>query len=178
MFKCKVATSLVFLSVCLLCPLMAGGAGSVGTVVTLTGTVDAFAEWDAGAHAIVAGDWSGHITAVNQSRTVSKTYQLYTNVTVSIAPTGTTNSGILTNGVRTLTTEYMLTGNLDAPDADYKVAGAGAGEFFNAGNTYAITHVGGTGAYNVILSARMSSPAAAAPDSGNYTCGVTLTATW
>lgn len=179
MLKVKIVCALAFLSAAVIYPLLAWGAGSVATVITLTGTVDSFAEWDAGTHSILASDWSGHITAVNQSRTVSKTYKLYTNVTVTLTPTGTTNSGILTNGTQTLTTEYKLTGNIDGGgDADYKVAGTNAGQFFHSANEYTITHVSGTGAYDVTLGARMSSPTASAPDSGNYTCGVTLTAAW
>jgi len=178
MFKVKIASALAVLFAAVISSLVAWGAGSVATVITLTGTVDSFAEWDAPTHSIVAADWDGHITAVNQSRTVSKTYQLYTNVTVTITPTGTTNSGILTNGTQTLATEYMITGGIDSPDGAYKVAGTGLGQFFAVLNTYALTHVSGTGAYNVILGARMKSPTASAPDSGDYTCGVTLTAAW
>jgi hypothetical protein len=179
MFKVKIASALVILFAAVISPLVAWGAGSVATVITLTGTVDAFAEWDAGTQTITAANWTGHITAVNQSRTVTGAYHLYTNVTVTITPTGSTNSGILTNGTQTLVTEYQITGGVDTPDVGYKVAGTGGGQFFEAAaNHYHLTHVSGTGVYDVNLLARMSSPAASAPDSGDYTCGVTLTATW
>ncbi|MCY2951664.1 MAG: hypothetical protein NTU53_06760 [Planctomycetota bacterium] len=178
MFKVKIASALAFLFAAVISSLVAWGAGSVATVITLTGTVDSFAEWDSATQTITAANWTGHITAVNQSRTVTGAYHLYTNVTVTITPTGSTNSGILTNGTQTLATEYMITGGVDTPDGAYKVAGTGLGEFFAVLNTYALTHVSGTGVYDVNLLARMSSPAASAPDSGDYTCGVTLTAAW
>jgi hypothetical protein len=153
-------------------------AGTTVTTVTITGTVDTFAEWDSATQTIAPADFDGHITAVNQTRTATKTFVLYMNGDVSIAPTAGANSGILTLAGQTLTTQYMLTGDLDVPDGAYKLAGAGAGEFFNVGNAYAITHNAGDGAYDVTLSVQMISPAAAAPDAGDYTCGVVLTATF
>lgn len=153
-------------------------AGTTATTVTITGTVDTFAEWDSATQTIAAADFDGHITAVNQTRTATKAFVLYMNGDVSIAPSAGANSGILTHAGQTLTTRYKLTGDLDVPDGAYKLAGSGAGEFFNAGNTYTITHNAGDGAYDVILSVQMISPAAAAPDAGDYTCGVVLTATF
>lgn len=153
-------------------------AGTTATTVTITGTVDTFAEWDSATQTIAAADFSGHITAVNQTRTATKTFKLYMNGNVSIAPTAGANSGVLTVGGQTLTTQYRITGDVTVPDVAYKAAAAGAGEFFDVANLYAITHVGGDGSYDVIFSVQMISPAAAAPDAGNYTCGVVLTATF
>jgi hypothetical protein len=167
----------VLLTACLMIPATLW-AGSVATTITLTGTVDQFAEWDSATQTIAAVDWSGHITAVNQSQTVSKGFVLYANDDVVLEPTAGASSGILTSGTETLTTEYQLRGDLTVPDAAYKAAGAGGGQFFAAANDYAITHVPGDGAYAVTLMARMTSPAARAPDSGDYSCGVVLTATW
>jgi hypothetical protein len=161
-------------------PLTALG-GTAGTTVTITGTVDTFAEWDSATQTIGPGDFDGHITAVNQTRTATKTFKLYMNGNVSIAPTGGLNAGVLkdvTTSTYSLTTQYKITGSVGVPDLAYKAAGNGAGEFFNAGNTYAITHVGGTGSYDVIFSVQMISPAAAAPDADDYKCGVVLTATF
>ena len=80
-----------------------------------------------------------------------------------------------------LTTKYKITGSgidVGSRDGAYKLAdSANAGEFFHSGNTYAVTHVSGTGAYTVTLSSEMSSPTKA-PDSGAYSCGLTLTASF
>jgi hypothetical protein len=174
---------LVLLVVCLSMAPMAAWAGSAGTTVTITGTVDPFAEWDSATQTIAPADFSGHITAVNQTRTATKTFKLYMNADVSIAPStdAAKKDGILTDiatGTQFLTTQYRLTGDLDTPDVAYKVAGTGAGEFFAAANTYDITHDAGDGTYDVTLSVQMISAAAAAPDAGDYSCGLVLTATW
>ncbi|MFI5380323.1 MAG: hypothetical protein ACHRHE_13570 [Tepidisphaerales bacterium] len=179
MSKSKLTSSVAFLFVCLVFPLI-GWGGSAGTTVTLNAQVDSFTEWDATTHLIDTTDWSaGSITSSLPitSKLPVATYALYTNQTVTLTPTGGTNSGVLTNGTQHLKTEYMLTGTgLALADVDYKVAGAGAGQFFNA-NTYTVTHSAGVGSYQVILNARASSPAGAV-DSGTYSCTVVLTASW
>lgn len=161
----------------LLLPVMAYAGSAPPATVSITATVDGFAEWANTTPTIAAADWSGHITQANQTQTVSLANTLYTNVDTTITPTAGTNSGILTNGSQTLTTAYQITGNVDTPDSGYKAAGTSAGQFFNAGNTYALTHVSGTGTYTVNLLAQMSS-GAIAPDAGDYTCTVILTASW
>ena len=146
--------------------------------VTITATVDGFAEWSDAAPSIVAADWDGHITAVNQTRTASLALTLYANVATTVTPTAGTNSGGLTTGTETLATSYMITGDVVTPDGTYKVAADGVGEFFEATNTYSVTHVPGDGSYALTLGVQAVSPAARAPDSGDYSCGVVLTATW
>ena len=42
----------------------------------------------------------------------------------------------------------------------------------------AVTHTDGDGAYTVNLEVQLESDDAAASDAGDYTCSVTLTATW
>ena len=158
-------------------PALVQAASAPPATVTITATVDGFAEWANTAPAIVAADWTGHITQASQTRTVSLANTLYTNVDTTITPTAGTNSGILTLGAQTLTTAYQITGSVDTPDVAYKVAAAGAGQFFNAGNTYVLTHVPGTGSYTVNLLAQMSS-GVLAPDAGDYSCTVVLTASW
>ena len=155
-------------------------AGSAPAVVSITATVDSFAEWANASPAIVAADWSAHIGAVNQTQTVTKALTLYANVTITLTPTGSTNSGILTNGTDTLSTSYKITGDVTVPDAAYKVAGTAEGEFFATvpANTYTVTQVAGDGSYAISLSVQAVSPNNRAPDSGDYTCGVTLTAGW
>ena len=76
-----------------------------------------------------------------------------------------------------MTTAYQITGSVDTPDVAYKATGTTAGTFFNVGNTYTLTHVSGTGSYTVNLLAKATS-GAAAPDAGDYTCTVVLTASW
>ena len=166
-------------AVCLLAvPRMIWASGSTGATVSITGTVDGFAEWASATPAILAADWDGHITAVDTPQTVTKALTLYTNIDVTITPTAGAHSGILTNGAQTLLTNYKLTGSVDSPDAAYKAAGTGAGQFFNVTNTYALTHVPGTGSYTVNLVVQMQSQTGVAPDAGNYTAGVVLTAAW
>ena len=191
MFKVKIASALVILFAAVISPLVAWGSatpGSAGTEITLNATVEDVAEWDALTHIIAAGDWgagTGHINSVTVAKTVSKTYQLYMNAGVTITPTGTLNDGILTipTTAYVLKTEYTLTGGVGyllTPDdgTTYKLAGAGTG-FFAGTNTYTLAHTAGKGSYDVILGAKMSSPTTtAAPEVGNYTCKVTLTAAW
>jgi hypothetical protein len=177
MFKGRISLKWAFVVVGLLMPVMAHAASAPPATVTITATVDGFAEWASTTPAIVAADWTGHITQASQSRTVSLANTLYTNVDTTITPTAGTNSGILTNGSQTLITEYQITGNVNTPDVAYKAAAAGAGQFFDVANTYALTHVPGTGTYTVNLLARMTS-GAVAPDAGDYTCTVVLTASW
>jgi hypothetical protein len=160
----------------LLMPAMAHASGTTVTTITITATVDGFAEWASSTGAIAASDFTGHITSANQSVTASLANTLYSNITTTITPTAGTSSGILTNGSQTLTTAYELTG-VDTPDSAYKAADATSGDFFASGNTYTLTHVSGTGSYTVNLLAKASS-GALAPDSGNYSCGVVLTAAW
>jgi len=161
-------------------------AGSAPAVVTITATVDSFAEWAAPLPSITAGDWfAGGIpatsfSAVNQTLTASLALTLYANVATTITPTGSTNSGILTNGTETLSTSYKITGNVTAPDEAYKPAGTAGGQFFATApaNTYTVTHAAGDGSHAINLLVQAVSPNNRAPDAGNYSCGVTLTASW
>ncbi|MGA2498351.1 MAG: hypothetical protein ABSH20_11455 [Tepidisphaeraceae bacterium] len=177
MSKSKLASSVVFLSVCLIFPLIGWGAGSAGTTVTINATVDQFAEWGSAPYTIAAADWTGHITATNQSRTLtlSKTLTLYANANVTVTTTDGVNSGVLTNGTQTLTTEYKVTGgdlHVADVDADYISSAA-----FLA-KSYHIDQVPGDGAYTMTLAVRMTSPNNRAPDAGNYQCVLNMTATW
>jgi hypothetical protein len=123
----------------LLCLAAAANGGSAPASVSITASVDSFAEWADASPTISAGDWNGHINAVDQARTVTKALTLYANVNVTLTPTAGDNDGILTNGSETLSTSYMITGDVGTPDAAYEPAGTGSGEFFNTGNTYSIT---------------------------------------
>lgn len=155
----------------------ASAAASPPAVVTITATVDSFAEWADTSPAIVAGDWTGHVGAVDQTRTASLALTLYANVTITLTPSST-GTGILTNGTNTLATSYQITGNVTVPDSAYIPAGTGAGEFFAAANTYTVTHVAGDGSYAINLLVQAVSPNDRAPDAGDYICNVTLTASW
>jgi len=157
-------------------PSMALG-GSDAATVSITATVDSFAEWANAAPAIAAADWTAHISAVDQAITASLALTLYANVNTTVTPTAGASSGILTNGTETLSTSYKITGDVGTPDTDYKAAGAGEGAFFNE-NTYSVTHVAGDGSYALTLGAKAVSPNNRAPDAGDYSCGVVLTATW
>jgi len=176
-YMSKKSLLLALAAACAALPSIAWG-GSAPATVSITATVDSFAEWANASPTIAAADWDGHVTAVNQTRTVTKALTLYANVNTTLTPTAGDNSGILTNGTETLTTGYKITGDVVTPDADYKAAGSGGGQFFNAANTYSITQVAGDGSYALSLSVRAISPNNRAPDTGDYTCGVTLTASW
>jgi len=155
-------------------------AGSAPAVVSITATVDSFAEWANASPAIAAANWSAHIGAVNQAQTATKALTLYANVTITLTPTGSTNSGILTNGTDTLSTSYQITGDVTVPDAAYKAAGTAEGQFFatSPANTYTVTQDPGDGSYAINLLVQAVSPNNRAPNSGDYTCEVTLTAAW
>jgi hypothetical protein len=176
MFKGRNVAKWTVALIGLLMPAMAHATGSTVTTISITATVDGFAEWASSTGTIAASDFSGHITAANQSVTASLANTLYTNITTTITPTAGAHSGVLTNGTQTLTTAYQITG-VDTPDSAYKLADATSGDFFDVANTYTLTHSSGTGSYTVHLLAQASS-GALAPDSGNYTCGVVLTASW
>ncbi len=159
-------------------------AGTDNAAVGVTATVDAFAEWSDASPTIATGDWTASVSgtsvsAAGEDLTVTKTLTLYANATITLTAVGTTNSGIATNAsTDTLTTTYQLQGDVGTPDAAYKVAGTGVGEFFNTSNTYTVTHTNGDGSYAINLLVKVESDDAAASDAGSYTCTTTLTATW
>lgn len=158
-------------------------AGTNDTVVSLTATVSSFAEWSSATYTIASGDWTGSedgttISQVGESLTVTKALTLYANANVTLSAAGTDNGGIATNGAETLTTSYMITGDVGTPDGAYKAAGSGGGQFFEATNTYTVTHVAGDGSYAINLGAKVESEAGRAENAGDYTCSITLTATW
>jgi hypothetical protein len=142
--------------------------------ISITGTVDQFAEW-ASVTNIAATDFSGHITGTNQTKTAHTDLTLYTNLDVTIAATAGTNSGILTDASsNTLVTAYDITSAAISVDPGMQAAAA----FFNVANTYSLVHTAGTGSYTVRLTVSMSSPTNSAPDAGNYSCGLALTASF
>ena len=158
-------------------------AATDDAAVSLTATVDTFAEWSEASPTIAAGDWTGSIdgttiTEIGEDLTVTKALALYASANISISAAAGANSGIATNGTETLTTSYKITGDVGTPDGSWKAAGSGAGEFFEASNTYSVTHVPGDGSYAVNLLVQLESASDRAQDAGNYTCGLTLTATW
>ena len=160
----------------------AARAGSDAAAVGITATVDTFAEWSDASPTIAASDWSGgasgHLAAVSTTLTYTKALTLYANVTTTLAATGTTNSGILTNGSYTLTTSYQIQGDVTVPDSAYMAAGSGGGEFFEGSNTYTVTHTPGDGSYAINLLAKAVGQTTKADEAGNYTCTVTLTGSW
>ena len=155
-------------------------ADNDATVISMAATVASAAEWADATPEIAVGDWTGGtITAVGEDLTVTKALTLWTNVDVTLSQAGSTNDGILTNGTETLTTSYQITGDVGTPDSGYKAAAAvETTDFFHASNTYAVTHVSGTGAYTINLLVKAESDDAQAEDAGNYEAGVTITATW
>ena len=153
-------------------------AGSVHTTISISARVERFAEWADPTPVILETDWSGPTNKVNQNRIISKPVVLYTNTDSVISAKAGLNNGVLTRGDQTLKTAYEITGAVAAPDAAFKNAGIGYGEFFSAQNTYAITHQPGVGAYTINLVVQSTSPEKSAPDEGLYTCGVILTAEW
>lgn len=171
--------------VALLVALLVGlaAAATDDCVVSVTATVDPFAEWSDATPAIAASDFTGSvdgttISQVNEVLETTKALTLYANASVTITAAGTANGGIATNSTETLTTKYKITGDVTVPDAAWETAGSGAGQFFDAANSYTVTHVSGDGAYAINLGVRLESPAGRAPDGGDYTCSITLTATW
>ncbi len=160
------------------------GSGNQNHVpLYITAYVDSFAQWDTTTQTIATADFSGHITAVNQSQTASKTFHLYSNTACSIKATAASgspdNNGILTGPTSaTLTTAYMLTGSgLSSPDGSWKAAGTNGGQFFSSSNSYSINYSSAVSDYPVTLQAQATS-GASAPPSGSYTCRLTLTASW
>jgi hypothetical protein len=151
---------------------------SASSTVMISARVDAFAEWADAAPVIFETEWSGPIDKVHQNRTVSKTVVLYSNTDAIISVQPGPNGGVLSDGNETLKTAYQLTGPVTTPDAGFKEAGSGPGQFFNSQNRYHLAYERGTGAYPITLTVQMSSPDTAAPEVGVYTCGVILTAEW
>lgn len=158
--------------------------GTHDAVVTLTAHVEQFAEWADTTPDLVAGDFTGSgdgttINHVGEFVTATKVMTLYANEDVTITAAATTNGGIATEPTNsdTLTTSYKITGDV-AGSADYLLAGAGVGQFFNGGNTYVVTHVPNDGAYTINLGVKLETDTDRAHDAGDYTCQITLTATW
>jgi len=180
MLKKKMMAAFALAALLALVPAM---AGTNDATVGMTATVDQFAEWSAATYTIAAGDWAGSVSGttinkVGESLTVTKALTLYANKNVTLSAAGATNSGIATNGAETLTTSYMITGDVGTPDGAYKAAGAGDGEFFSAGNTYLVTHISGDGSYTITLGVKLESESARAENAGDYTCSITMTATF
>jgi len=147
---------------------------SADATITITATVEAFAEWADAAPVVITSDWSGPLNRMKQQQTVSRTLVLRTNTDTTITPSAGANHGVLTHEGHELATAYQMVGSVKSPDSSFKPAE----EFFSAGNRYQVEHSSGTGAYNIVLNVRGSTPADAAPDSGVYMCSVVLTATW
>jgi hypothetical protein len=103
---------------------------------------------------------------------------LMANISTTLTPTAGTNAGVLTNGTDTLATSYMITGEVGTADVAFKATGTTAGQFFHASNTYTVTHVAGDGAYTLNLGVQAVSPSTRAPDAGDYTGSLTVTAAW
>ena len=177
MKRCRLLMSLVALAAL---PLFGSPvfSRSASSTITISARVDAFAEWADAAPVIFETEWSAPINKVHQSRTVSRTVILYSNTDAIISAQPGPNAGILTNGSETLQTAYQFTGPLAEPDSAFKEAGTAPGQFFNSQNNYHLAYQRGTGAYPLTLTVQMSSPPAAAPETGIYTCGVILTAEW
>jgi hypothetical protein len=162
------------LAACLLALPAISFAGSTATTVTMTATVDEFVEWSTASTTIAAVDWDGHITALNQTRTATTVnLTLYSNADVAITPSSSLNAGVLTHAAGdTLATSYKLTGDIDVPDVAYSDAAV-----FTAAS-YPLTHVANDGAYAITLDIQATSSAVNAPDAGDYTANIILTATW
>jgi hypothetical protein len=182
MFRKSILSSI--LAACLmLTPMMVRAASDSTGTIDVTATVDQFAEWadTANNYTIAATDFSGHINTVSQTRTATRNLTLYSNIAVTLSATTTAGSpnysGILTDGsgTYTLTTQYSITGAGITPVNPGLLAPA---TFFNVTNTYALAHSAGVGSYTVTLTVTAASPAASAPEAGNYTCGLALVATW
>jgi len=162
---------------------VSASAGTSDATVSLTATVAEFAEWSSASYTIAAGDWTGSasgttIDQVGESLTVTKALTLYANKDVTVSAAAGTNSGIATNGTETLTTSYKVTGDVGIPDGAYKAAAAGVGEFFNASNTYSVTHTAGDGSYTINLGVQLESESGRAENAGDYTASITMTATF
>jgi hypothetical protein len=176
------------LAVCLmLAPMPARGAGSDGTgTISITATVDTFAEWgdSANNYVIAASDFvhdtnQHDINLVNQTTTATRDLTLYSNVDVTLTATAGAHGGKLkdASGTYSLTTAYSLTGTYLAAAPTYGGL-LDSSVFFTAPVQYSLTHQAGSGSYTVTLTVTASSPPAAAPEAGDYTCGLSLTAAW
>ena len=179
--KVKIASALVILFAAVMSPLVAWG-GTAATVITLNADVAAIVEWDAATYTILAAAWSGSgvfDTRSHAAMTVSKNILLWTNVDVTINPSGT-HSGVLTNhtggSTDTLTTSYSLTNAAVTPvDVGYQTAAT-----FITPRTYTLTHATTVGLYTLVFGAEMTFDnwVTTLPDKGAYSCEITLTAAW
>lgn len=154
-----------------------GRAHSSSSTISISATVERFAEWADAGPVVVESDWPA-INKANQTRTISKPLTLYTNTDAAITAQPGENGGVLTRGSQSLNTAYRITGKVTNPDSAFKAAGSGAGEFFNSNNIYSVTHETGVGAYPINLDVQISSPADMAVDPGLYHCTLTLTVGW
>jgi hypothetical protein len=179
MFK-KTILSSVLAACLMLTPMMVRGAGNDSTGnITVTVHVDTFAEWadSANTYSVTIPT----ITLSGQTRTGTRNLTLYSNVNVTLSATAGANSGILTSSVGTgsgtLDTTYSLGGTGITPTNPLNTGQLDTTTFF--ANTYDLAHVQGDGgSYTVTLTVEASSPTTGAPESDDYTCGLSLTATW
>jgi hypothetical protein len=186
MFRKTIISSI--LAACLmLTPMLARGAGSDSTgTISITATVDTFAEWGdpVNNYTIVPADFvhdatQHNLNLVNQTTTATRDLTLYTNIDVTLTATAGAHGGLLTDATNTyhLTTAYSLTGTYVTPAATYGGL-LDSTVFFTAPVQYGLAHQAGNGSYIVTLTVTASSPPAAAPEAGDYTCGLSLTAAW
>jgi hypothetical protein len=169
MFRKSILAS-IFAACLMLTPMLVRGAGNDGTgSITVSATVDTFAEWDP------TNTYTVTFATINSRSTASasRNLTLYANINCGITATAVTNSGVLTNGSYTLTTTYRISGDASG---DGNMLGTAA--FFNAGNSYAVTHTPGDGQYTVTLEVDAAPPGTGAPEAGTYECELSLTATW
>lgn len=179
-------STLTIVAVCLsLAPATVLAAGSSGTVVTVNASVVEYISWDTATQTVTVPA----INATNSPKSATGNFKLYTNTAqaVTIKPTsavaGVDNSGILTEaGGKTLTTKYGIEGHVTngngaglaphLPAAFCEVGGLG-------GRTYTldngIPRVNGDYSIDLTVIAEAQN---VAPPVGNYTCTVTLTASF
>jgi len=143
----------------------------VSAICWAVGVAQGAASWDAQPYSVSIPT---HINRTNQvpveaSKDMTLSHDVACDIAVSVAVAG---DEVLTSSGRTLTTAYMLTGNLSNPDGAW-VASA---TFINGVKIY---HVIGTGPNSTItLSVQATPPSNQAPDAGTYTAKITLTASW
>ena len=144
----------------------------VSAICWAVGVAQGGASWVPPAYSMTI---STHISSINQvvsdSTNMTLSHDVACTIAVSVAVAGDDVLTLSPSGP-TLTTAYMLTGNLSNPDGAW-VASA---TFINGAKTYLVI---GTGPNSTItLSVQATPPSNQAPDAGTYTAKITLTASW
>jgi hypothetical protein len=164
-------------SVLMLAPTPVRSASPQTATVTFTAHVDAFAEWAAASHTIAVGDFNHNITGMSSVATANHNMVIYSNTDLSLTSAAADgNAGQLTGASTSLTTQYNLTAAAAGAWLGVATTLDTPANFF--AHTYSLDASSGAGVYTMVLTVTATPQSGSAPAVGDYTCDISLIASW